>query len=182
MKSVSIIGIGDVLHGDEAFACYVLEALSWEPWKAPVQLAYVGQDPRRAMGIIGAADVAIIVGALNLNGSAGRLYHWTYSVFQRNISWVVDEHQQIGLLAEALAKVEMAGELPEELVFLWVQPHVIAGYGMSCQLRRAVWQTTRVIKRKLFEIGFLPEASLSVFPIVHIEHVSECIPHIVSKG
>ena len=182
MKDVLIIGIGDAFHGDEGLACYVLEALSAEPWTGSVDLSYVGHEPRMVMGLISAADLVITVGTLNLGGPAGRLYSWTYPVFQRNIFWMVNEQEQVALLAEALAKVEMAGELPEELLFLWAQPQITHGYGMSSPLRKTVWKTIRVIKRKLFESGLLPEESLSVFPLVRIEPVNGRLSRLFSKG
>jgi hydrogenase maturation protease len=169
MESVLIIGIGDVLHGDDAFACHVVEALSKEPWAGPVQCVYLGNDPRRAVGLLFTADIAIIVGTLNVGETPGRLYSWSYSEFRRHLSWMAGEQVRVRFLAECLATAEMADELPKDCLFLWAQPQILMGYGMSGRLRRAVWETVRIIKRKLFRTGLLPEEALSVFPIVHIE-------------
>ena len=170
-RNSAIIGIGDVFRGDEALGCYVVEALSRELRGAPVELTYLGDDPRWAGGFVHGADLAIIVGALDLGGPPGRLQVWNYNVFKQHQTWIADEGHRFRFLMEALTRLELADGLPGEILFLWVQPQVMEGYGMSNCLRKAVWRTIRVIKQTLVENDFLSREALSVSTLFRIESV-----------
>jgi len=169
MKSGLIIGLGDILQGDEGFGCYLLETLAREPLGASVQFAYLGDDPRCAGGLIYGADLVIIVGAFHLGGPAGRLHAWSYGVFRQHVLWMANEYQPIRFLVQALARAELAGAFPKDLSFLWIEPQVTEGFGMSSRARKAMWEAAQRIKQKLYESGFLPEKALTVSPIFRIE-------------
>jgi hydrogenase maturation protease len=169
LKNALIIGLGDILCGDQGVGCYLLEELAQEPLSASVQFVYLGDDPRCAGGLIYAADMVIIVGALHLAGSAGRLHTWTYEVFRQHMDWMANEFQPIRFLVQALARAELAGGFPKDLSFLWMEPKATEGFGLSSQMRKAMWKATRSIKQKLFENGLLPEKALTVSPMFHIK-------------
>ena len=171
MKSGLIIGLGNILNGDEGFGCCVLEALSNESLGTSVQLSYLGDDPRSAGGLIYGADLMIVVGTLKLGEPAGRLYAWSYPVFRQHIACMANEYQRIRLLIEALSRAELAGSLPKDFLFLWIEPRLTEGFGMSVQARKALWKTTRAIKQKLFENNLLPEIALTVSRIYRLEPI-----------
>jgi len=52
MKHAVIIGLGDVMNGDEGIGCFLIEALAQEVVSDSVQLTYLGDDPRWAGGLI----------------------------------------------------------------------------------------------------------------------------------
>ena len=52
MKKGLIIGLGNVLKGDFGIGCYILEALGLGLLGDRVELAYLGDDPRGAAGLI----------------------------------------------------------------------------------------------------------------------------------
>ena len=61
----------------------------------------------------------IIVGALHLGGLSGRLHAWSYRIFRQHLGWLAAEYRVIGFLVEALARAELAGGFPEEILFIW---------------------------------------------------------------
>jgi hydrogenase maturation protease len=162
IRSGLIIGIGDVLHGDLGFGCFALETLSREASGTPVQLFYLGDDPRCAGGLIYDADLLIIVGALHLGVSSGRLHAWSYRVFKEHLGWLAAEYEVIRFLVEALARAELAGGFPGEFLFIWIEPQLVNGYGLSSQAQKALRKATMFIKQKLFERSLLPEETLRI--------------------
>jgi len=180
-KRCLILGLGDVLRGDEGLGCYVLEALAGEPWSAPVFLAYAGNDARPAAGLIHGAQLVMVVGTFDLGGAAGRIHPWTFARFRSHLKWMADECPRVRLLASTLARAEMAGGIPEDICFPWIQPRLIEGYGLSREARRAMWKTVGRIKRRLFETGFLPQEALSVFPLLRVEP-GDCHPSWSRRG
>lgn len=52
MKKASIIGLGNILKGYHGIGCYILEAFAQERLGESVHLAYLGDDPRYAAGLL----------------------------------------------------------------------------------------------------------------------------------
>jgi hydrogenase maturation protease len=154
VEHVSIIGIGEVLDGDSGVGCYILEMLSREPLTDSVQLFYLGRDPRYAGGYLYAADMAIVVGALELESVPGKIHHWSYPIFRRHAGWISREYPWVGYLGEAFLRVEMACGLPKETLFLWIEPAVKNGFILSDAAHCSMWRTVRIIVRKLIERGW----------------------------
>jgi hydrogenase maturation protease len=175
MKNGLIIGLGNSLYGGDEFAWHVLESLSRETLSSSVQFLYPGNDVRYASGLICDADLVVVVGTMNLGGPAGRLHVWPLSIFRRHISWMAEDCQDIRLLVEATARADFAGRLPEDMWFLWVEPQGINGCGVSVQVRRAVWKTTRAIKEMLADRDFLPARAMTVTPICRFDTIQPAI-------
>lgn len=162
LKNALIIGLGDVLKGDEGVGSFLIEILAQDIPGDSVHLTYLGDDPRWAGGLIHAADLVLIVGAFALGGPPGRFHMWSYKVFQRHVDWMANVYQTIQFLAQALARAELAGGLPKDLTFLWIEPYKIEGFGMSGQMRKAMWKGVGEIKQRLSARGLLPEKALKV--------------------
>ena len=169
MKKALIIGLGNILKGDLGIGCYILEALTQEQLGESVHLAYLGDDPRYAAGLLYKVDFVIVVSAFNLGGPSGSIHYWSYEVLLQNATWIINENVSIRLLIDALARAEMAGGCPEELSFLWVESQVMEGFEISTAVRKAIWKAVRIIKKNLFERGFLHEGAMAISPIYRIE-------------
>ena len=168
-KKGLIIGLGDIFRGDEGFACYLLENLVGMPFGRAIQLAYLGNDPQYVGGLIYGSTVVLIVGAFRLGGAAGKLHNWPYSVLEQHAAWMGNEYGSLRFLAQALTMVKMAGELPEQVSFLWTEPRTTEGYGLSHEMRKPMLKAVRNIKQQLFKYGILPEKALSICPILHMD-------------
>ena len=165
VKTGLIIGLGDIVKGDEGFGCHVLDTLSNEAIGTSVHLCYMGDDPRWAGGLIYASDFMIVVGTLHCGESVGRLHAWSYRIFQQHLTWMANEYREIRFLAEALCRAELAGNLPKDFLFLWIEPQLVEGFGISASAHKAVWKAVRTIKQKLFEHNLLPESALTVYQL-----------------
>ena len=169
MKKASIIGLGNILEGDFGVGCYILDALSQERLGDSVHLAYLGDDPRYAGGLLYEADFAVIVQALEIGGSAGMVHCWDYRTFQQNAAWFVNEFQTIEFLVNALGWTALAGGLPEDLLFLWIEPKVTEGLGISREVHKALRTAVQIIKKNLFDRGFLSETAAEISQIYRLE-------------
>lgn len=165
MEKAIIVGLGNISDGDFGVGCYILEALALEPFEDRIQLLYLVDDPRCLGGIIYDVELVIVVGALPLGGQPGRVHKWSYRVFKQHIPWLSNEYRTIRFLVEALARTELAGGSPQELIFLWIEPESMEGYGLSRHVHKAIWKTTGAVKHTLFESDLLPEKNLGVTPM-----------------
>jgi len=162
---VLIIGLGNILDGDLGVACQILETLSLEPFGDSVNIMYAGEDPRYAGGWIYDVDLLIIVGAFYLGGEPGWINKWDYNVFNRHLPWLVAEYKPFSLLIEVVARVELAGGLPKEFLFIRIEPQSTQGYGLSTPVQKAAWRATALIKQELFKRSLLPEQALRITTI-----------------
>jgi hydrogenase maturation protease len=149
MKKIMIIGMGDVLKGDYGAGCIVLEKLAETVIGEDIEFAYLGQDTRLGCGFLYGADLAIVVGALNLSGMPGVLHCWNAHVFQQHAPWMTREFRVIHGLTEALARADLADGLPRHLCFIFMEPLISEGYGISDPVQRTV---TKAVHRILQEI------------------------------
>jgi hydrogenase maturation protease len=168
MEKAIIVGLGNITDGDFGVGCYILEALALEPFEDRIQLLYIGDDPRCLAGIIYDADLVIVVGALPLGGQPGWVHKWSYRVLKQHIPWLSNENRTIRLLMEALVRAELARDSTQEIIFIWIEPGVTEGYGLSRHVHKAIWKTTREVKHTLFESNLLPEKNLGVTPMYTI--------------
>lgn len=169
VKKASIIGLGNVCEGDFGIGCYIVDALSQECLGEAIDLAYLGHDPRDADLWLYKIDFAVIVGAVSLEGPAGHIYCWDRETFQRNIPWFAFTSHSIESLVNALARAEIAGGLPGDMLFLWLEAKEVSGLGISKELRKALRKAVRIIKQHLFERQFLPETTLRISPIYRLD-------------
>lgn len=169
MKKATIIGLGDIFKGDLGIGCYIIEAFEQERLNDSIQLAYLAEDPRYAGDLLYEMNFVVIVGALNIEGAPGDIHCWSYETFYKNIAWLVNEFPSIRLLVDALAWAELAGKFPEELLFFWIEPKMTEGLGISKEVCKALRKTIQIIKKNLFERGFLPEDALEILPIYRLK-------------
>lgn len=169
VKKASIIGLGNVCEGDFGIGCYIVDALWQECLGEAIDLAYLGHDPRDADLWLYKIDFAVIVGAVCLGGPAGHIYCWDRETFQRNIGWFAFTSHSIESLVNALARAEIAGGLPGDMLFLWLEAKEVSGLGISKELRKALRKAAQIIKQHLFERRFLPETTLRISPIYRLD-------------
>lgn len=149
MKKITILGLGDVLQGDRGVACFVLESMARQIENPAVQIAYFGDNPNYAGGLLYQADLAIVVGTLNLSGIPGGLHVWNGDVFKQHADWMIEEDPAIERLLAALARAELADGLPNKLLFIWIEPKETHCYGLSRPVRAAMAMAVKRIRKEL---------------------------------
>ncbi len=162
MRRVSIIGLGNLFKGDYGAGFHVLESLGREPLNDEVFIGYFGEDPRWAGGLLYGSDLAVAVGAFPFGGNPGMLHVWTYNVFLEHSDWMACDCREIEFLSHAILRADLAGGLPHEILFFWIEPLATEGVGLSKQVQKAVRRTASMIKQKLVDGDFLHEKALGV--------------------
>ena len=172
MKKGLIVGLGNVSDGDSGVGCYILEALGQGLLGDRVELAYLGDDPQCAAGLVYGMELVIVVSAFSLGGPAGKVYIWPYRVFKQHLSWIVAKHRVIRWLVQALATTELAGGFPTEILFIWIEPRITEGLGLCPEVRKAMWKVVVIIKEKLVEKRLLQRENLQVSPFLSVEAIA----------
>lgn len=160
-KKAAIVGFGNIFGGDFGFGCYVVDALRQEPLGESIDLVYLAGDGSCTDAYIYGAQLVIFVQAMPLGGYAGAVSCWDKKAFFKNLPWLMNESISIHLLAKALTRMEMVGATPEELLFLWLEPGLTEGFGISGEVKKSMRKAIQIIKRKLVTNGFLPEETLN---------------------
>jgi hydrogenase maturation protease len=156
MKSAAIIGFGDVLQGDLGAGCYVLDALTQTLHDSPVELVYLADGYTYAASAVFQKDLCIFVQALDLGCTAGSVQCWSFDAFLRNLSRLVACQGSLQLLAESLARAELAGGMPQKTIFIWLQPEQTTEIGLSKKVRKGLRKVIALVREELCAAGLLP--------------------------
>ena len=169
MKKASIIGLGNILKGDLGVACFLVDALCQEPLGDSVEPSYLGEDSLCAGVSVCGARFAIIVQAVNMGGPPGRIYCWDKCAFEQNFHWFAGQDLSMRSLARGFARAALSEIFPSDLMFLWIEPKVTEGIGISPEMHKALRKTIKIIKENLFQRGFLSESALRLSSIHQLE-------------
>lgn len=128
---VLILGIGNVLWGDEGFGVRTIEHLHRHYcFPENVQLMDGGTQGLYLLQHIEAADVLIVFDAVEFRLPAGTLVHIRDNDVPRFMGAKKMSLHQTGF-QEVLALAELTGKLPEILHLIGVQPEDMEDYGGS---------------------------------------------------
>ncbi len=165
-KSVSIIGLGNIMKGDFGVGCYVVDALNQEPLGDSIDVSYLAEDSFYVDAYFYGMKFGIVVQAVDFGGQAGSIYCWDKRVFERNAAWFAEKSPSQTMLARALTRAELIEEFPDDLLFVWIEPRLTEGFGISPEMHKAIRKAVRIIKTSLFERNLLPEMVFSL-SIIH---------------
>jgi hydrogenase maturation protease len=175
VKRASIVGFGNIFKGDLGIGCYIVDALCQEPLGDSVELSYLGGDLQYAGAYLAEMKFGVIVGGLCIGGSAGSVHCWDKEAFHRNTHWLIEQSVSMRLLAQSLARAEFAGYAPDDLLFLWIEPKVAEGFGISTEARKALRKSVNTLKSHLFRRGFLPETAYRLSSIYQLKVLSTTV-------
>lgn len=155
-RRISIVGVGDYFRGDLGLGCYVVSALQEEPLGDDVELRTLGSDASDVDIHLYGAAFAIIIQAVELGEPPGRIQKWDYPTFLERRRLFPDLYDKLDRLHRALARAEFAGALPDELLFVWIEPWSTEGPVVSALGRKAFRLVIRKLKEVLVERDALP--------------------------
>jgi hydrogenase maturation protease len=157
MADVTVIGLGNVLVGDDAFGPFVLQTLQArfeEP--AGVEFCDLGTPGFDLVPHIAGARVLIVVDTVNMKAPPGTLRCYRKAdLVARGPSPRTNPHQPT--LADTLLLLELQGLAPEEVLLVGAAPE---GYGtgdpLSDAVRAAVPAAVAMVVEELERLGRPP--------------------------
>jgi len=123
---VSIIGLGNVLLGDDGFGCWAVEVFRSEYQCGPgVEIIDLGTPGLDLAPYLYGKELVIIVDAITADGKPGTVYTYRETGFlDRRAPLRLTDHDPG--LQECLAQLHLAGHGPSEVVVVGVIPEACA--------------------------------------------------------
>ncbi len=119
---VVILGVGNLLLGDEGVGVHVARRLAQVELPEGVEVIEAGTMPTEALGPVGDIARLVIVDAVAADGPPGAVYRLPVSV-AANTDAELSLHEFT--LAEALAEWRLRGLEADRIVIIGVQPHKV---------------------------------------------------------
>jgi hydrogenase maturation protease len=149
-ERISIIGLGNVLMGDDAFGPYVIEILEAAyDFPKNVTLRDLGTPSLDLVTYFKDTDVLIVIDTINAIGRPGEVRAYRREeILNRGLQPRTNAHEPG--LKEALLVSEFEGRGPRDCLLVGVIPEVVGtGVLMSNVVRNAVPEAVREVLREL---------------------------------
>ena len=157
LPKVRVLGLGNVLMGDDAVGPWVIEELlaNWE-FPEQVSLLDIGTPGLDLIPYLAEADTIILVDTVRSDGPPGTVRVYSHpELLARPPQPRLSPHDP-GVV-DALYSLSFAGVAPRDVVLVGVVPGSVAkGIGLSPGVRNAVPAAAAEIVKRLSELGFPP--------------------------
>jgi hydrogenase maturation protease len=165
VPKVRVLGLGNVLMGDDAVGPWVIEELlaNWD-FPENVDVVDVGTPGLDLVPYVADADTILIVDTVKADGRPGRMQVYEREqLFARPAQPRLSPHDPG--LGETLFTLTLAGSAPRDVALIGVVPEAVdRGIGLSPAVRQAVPRAAAVIVERLTSLGFAPRRRMSPVP------------------
>jgi hydrogenase maturation protease len=162
---VRVLGLGNVLMGDDALGPWVVEELLAK-WEFPdgVAVLDVGTPGLDLTPYLADAGTVLLVDTVKADGPPGAIRIYSRAqILSRPPQPRVSPHDPG--LTEALLALDFAGGAPRDIVLVGVVPGVVAkGIGLTPAVKDAVGRAAAEIVRLLSGLGLSPRRKTSASP------------------
>lgn len=154
---VRVLGLGNVLMGDDAVGPWVVEELTAN-WEFPeeVEIVDVGTPGLDLVPYLADADTVLIVDTVKSDGPPGRIrVYEREQLFARPAQPRLSPHDPG--LGETLFTLTLAGSAPSDVVLIGVVPGPVdKGIGLSPGVQDSVRLAAAMVVERLTSLGFAP--------------------------
>ena len=165
LQKVRVLGLGNVLMGDDALGPWVIEELlaNWR-FPAGVTVLDVGTPGLDLTPYLAHADTVILVDTVKSDGPAGTIKVYAKDqLLTRPLKARVSPHDPG--LAEALWTLQFEGSAPREVTLVGVVPaEVTKGIGLSPGVQEAVRRAAREVIDRLALLRLFPRRMETAAP------------------
>lgn len=164
---IRVLGLGNVLMGDDGFGPYVVEALGTAyDFPPQVSLADLGTPGLDLAPFLIGADAVIVLDTVRSDGAAGALRRYT-----RDALLAHPPPQRLGPhdpgFTQTLLTLDFAGVGPPDVVLIGVIPQTTAPCArLSDPVRKSVPAAVRAVIAELDRLGHTPAARATPLPLV----------------
>ncbi len=156
---VRVLGLGNVLMGDDALGPWVIEELlaNWE-FPDGVRVLDVGTPGLDLTPYLADADTVILVDTVKADGAPGAIHLYSREELLASPAEPRLSPHDPGL-TEALFALDFVGCAPREILLIGVVPGMVAkGIGLTPAVRTAVVQAAARVVERLSRLGLPPRA------------------------
>jgi hydrogenase maturation protease len=152
--AIGVLGLGNVLMGDDAFGPWVVQLLLAEhEFAADVSVADLGTPGLDLIPYVADLEALILLDTVRADAPAGTLRLYRRDDLLRHAPQPRLSPHDPGV-KEALLSAEFAGRSPREVLLVGVVPRQTAmGVGLSPPLRAAVAVAAATVTRELERLG-----------------------------
>jgi hydrogenase maturation protease len=154
VKKIAVVGIGNVLTGDDALGPYIIKRIDSAFRFSPnVVLIEAGTPGLDLTALFFGFDVLIIVDTVRARGRPGDIKKFTRdSLVEKPPAFAISPHDPG--LREALLTLQIAQSAPQEVVLVGVIPENLElGLELSESVERAVPQVIQEVLAELVRFG-----------------------------
>lgn len=124
MRNVSVVGIGNILMGDDGVGIHSVEKLKQVTLPKGVEVFNAGSDAFYALEAMEGRNKAIIMDACRGNNAPGTLYRFTFQQLRECKQAMRLSMHDLNFI-DIIIGTKEAYKLPHEIVFIGVEPEVI---------------------------------------------------------
>ena len=153
-RSISVLGLGSVLMGDDAVGPYILRTLE-AGWTFPdhVQLLDAGTPGLGFSSMLAGVEALVVLDAVNLKEAPGTVQILSRRDLDRHGPAPRTTPHDPGLV-DALLALELSGEAPLRLRVIGIQPGtVVKGTGLTPQVQAAIPRAVAAVLAELEALG-----------------------------
>ncbi len=157
MKPLAVIGIGNVLMGDDALGPFVIKLLeaAWEPDER-LRLVDAGTPGLDLTAYLADHDAVVFVDVVRAQGAPGEVRVYDAAALRERPPILALSPHEPGL-REAILNAEFLGVAPRAVRLVGVIPdRVDYGTGLSAPVRAALPAVVERVRAELNALGFSP--------------------------
>lgn len=154
-RRVGVVGLGNVLVGDDAFGPYVVRHLESRYDMGPgVEVMDLGTPGLDLAPHLEGLDALIVVDTVHSDGDPGTLKRYDKEALLSRPSPPRTNPHQPGV-KETLLRLEVEGLAPRTVLLVGVVPEQTeTGVGLSAAVRAAAWDAVESIVEELMRLGY----------------------------
>ena len=150
-KKIAVLGVGNILMGDEGLGVRAVEKLHGHKLPKNVSLYDAGTWLHSVLGTLEGFDKIVIVDAVKAGGKPGSIYRFTLEELEAGrkdeISFMLSLHEMD--VPKAIALEKLVTKLPEEIIFLGMEPvEIKAGLELSKTVGKNIGKLVSALKQE----------------------------------
>lgn len=145
---VLILGVGNLLLGDDGFGIHLVQSLADEPLPPNVQILEAGVVGHHFLPLFREMDRLIVIDAVQAGDTPGSIFRFAPEEVEFHSERMVSLHQ-IGLI-DVLHMAEWTGGRPQTVI-IGVQPKNVSSWSLelSDEVRAAIPKVKALIRKEL---------------------------------
>jgi hydrogenase maturation protease len=153
-RKVLILGVGNLLLGDDGFGVHLINSLADTPFPPNVQVQEAGTVSHQLIPLFRELDHLIIIDVVEAGDTPGSIFRFSPEDLQYTKEQMVSLHQ-ISLI-DVLTMAELTGGRPKTVI-IGVQPKDVSNWSLELTepVKAVIPKVKELIREELKKIGIL---------------------------